>query len=67
MYIIDRFEGDWAVIETENRQTFNLPREILPAGTREGDVLAISVAVNQVATKERRNHASKLLQNFFNE
>ncbi len=34
MFIVDRFEGDWAVIEY-GRKTFNLPRFLLPQDCRE--------------------------------
>lgn len=39
MWIIDRFEGDWAVIEPDGGVTFDIPRRLLPNGSREGDVL----------------------------
>ena len=42
-YTIDRFEGDeWAVLEDERARTFNVPRDWLPSGAREGDVLKMS-------------------------
>lgn len=36
--VIDRFEGDYAVMEIEGRMQ-NVPWRELPAGVREGDVL----------------------------
>jgi hypothetical protein len=39
-YTIDRFEGEWAVLENDQAQTFQVPRAWLPADAREGDVLA---------------------------
>jgi len=41
-WIVDRFEGDRAVVETEDRTTLELPRRLLPEGTEEGDVLRVS-------------------------
>jgi hypothetical protein len=41
-YTIDRFEGDWAVLEDAGGRTFNIPREWLPPDAREGDVLNAS-------------------------
>jgi len=38
-YIIDRFEGNYAVCEDENRQMVNIEREKIPAEAREGHVL----------------------------
>ncbi len=43
-WIVDRFEGDLAVIEREGEATFNLPRDLLPAGTKEGDVLRVALS-----------------------
>ena len=34
--VIDRFEGDWAVLELEDGVLRQLPRDRLPAGAREG-------------------------------
>lgn len=41
--IIDRFEGDFAIIELQNRKMVSVPREILPECAKEGDVILISV------------------------
>jgi len=38
-YIIDRFEGDYAVCEDENKQMVNIERRKIPAEAREGYVL----------------------------
>ena len=67
MLIIDRFEGDWAIIETENRHTFNLPRFVLPSGIKEGDVISIQVEIDLIATKERAEKSKHMLDNFFDE
>lgn len=67
MLIIERFEGDWAIIETENRQTFNLPRFVLPTGIKEGDVISIQVGIDLVATKERAEKSKRMLDNLFDE
>lgn len=39
MYIIDRFEGDYAVCEDETKATFDIPKTLLPADAKAGDVL----------------------------
>ena len=67
MHIIDRFEGDWAIIETENRHTFNLPRFILPPALKEGDVLNIQVSIDLVATKKRTEKSKRMIENLFDE
>ena len=39
--IIDRFEGDYAVVEWDGRQMKDIPRRDLPAGLKEGDVIRV--------------------------
>jgi len=67
MFIIDRLEENWAVIETEERKTFNLPRKILPAEAKEGDVINITVEVDNEQTQIRRKKSESLLEDFFEE
>jgi len=43
-WIIDRFEGDRAVVERALHDTFAWPRAFLPAGTAEGDVLRVAAS-----------------------
>jgi hypothetical protein len=42
MFIIDRFEDDWVILEF-GRKTFSLPRQLVPPEAMEGDVLKIMV------------------------
>ncbi len=42
-WIVDRFEGDTAVVERALHETLTLPRTLLPSGAREGDVLRVVV------------------------
>ncbi|MBE3575445.1 MAG: DUF3006 domain-containing protein [Firmicutes bacterium] len=67
MYIIDRFEADWAVLEGPGQATFNLPRSLLPKNARPGDVLTIDIRIDEAATKERREKSRRLLDDFFDE
>ncbi|HBV86168.1 DUF3006 domain-containing protein [Desulfosporosinus sp.] len=67
MFIIDRFENEWAIVETQNRTNFNLPRSVLPADLKEGDVIDIQVSINTEATKQRSKKVKSLLDNFFDE
>lgn len=62
--IIDRFEGEWAVLEHDGR-TFNFPKTLLPADVREGDVLKISVTVDRKQTAGRRKAIEELADNLF--
>jgi hypothetical protein len=48
IFIIDRFEGDWVVVEFEGG-TFNVPRVLFPQQVREGDVVKINIIVDEEA------------------
>lgn len=49
---IDRFEGEFAVVETENRETANIPKILVP-GASEGDVVRIEVDREQTAASKK--------------
>jgi hypothetical protein len=58
--IIDRFEGEFAVIEYGDIM-FNLPRELLPLTAKEGDVLILQLSIDVSATDERQTHIQRLM------
>lgn len=63
--IIDRFEGDYAVVEHEDGNTFsNLPLSLVPEGACEGDVIQIEIDTN--TTKERHRNINSMLNQIFN-
>lgn len=62
--IIDRIEGNWAVIEFEG-ETFNIPINLLPQNAKEGDVINIIISVDSKATSERRYNMDKLMDELF--
>jgi len=41
-YVIDRLEGEVAVLVGDDDRTFELPRRQLPKGSREGSVLRVT-------------------------
>ncbi|HKI18974.1 MAG TPA: DUF3006 domain-containing protein, partial [Isosphaeraceae bacterium] len=46
---LDRFEGkgkEIAVLLTDDGETLNIPRSLLPSGSKPGDVLALSIEHN---------------------
>jgi len=61
---IDRFEGEWAVVEW-NRTVFNLPRALLPQDAREGDVLEVSITSDAGTTEARRRRIKRLEDELF--
>lgn len=40
--IIDRFESNFAVVETEGREMKNIAVSVLPEGAKEGDVVVLA-------------------------
>lgn len=61
--IIDRFEGDFAVVELETREMVDLPRKLVPIDAAEGDVLEIRV--NKKETQHRRERIEKLCEDLW--
>lgn len=64
MLVIDRFEGEWAVIEY-NKRTFNLPRVLLPGEAKEGDILKGTIEIDKKATKKNNNKIDYLINDLF--
>jgi len=58
--IIDRFEGDFAVVELEDMSTVNIPRVLVPDG-KEGDIVTIEVSED----KDRHERIEKLADSLF--
>lgn len=54
MIIVDRFEDKVAVVEYEGK-FYNIPRAWLPSGAKEGDVILVTVKVDEKATAQRRD------------
>lgn len=64
MFVIDRFEGDWVVVEAD-RRTFKLPRELIPPEALEGDVIRLKVYIDPAATAKLKNKINSLARNLF--
>ena len=56
LIIVDRFEGDYAVLLEEN-QTREVPRQALAADIREGD--AVFPDTDAAATEKRKSQIAK--------
>ena len=61
--ILDRFEGDYAIVELGNKTTANMPRELVPAGAEEGDVLSIKIDLEY--TNKRKEKIESLMDDLF--
>ena len=58
MFVIDRFEGNAAVIEWE-KEIFNIPRNLLPEGAKEGDYLKIDIKIDETSNENRKRIEEK--------
>jgi len=61
-WIIDRFEGDFAIIECNNK-TYNIEKEILPKNVKECDILEINI--NETETGKRKQNSENLMDNIW--
>lgn len=62
-YTIDRFEGEYAVVELEGKEFTNVPRKAIPPEAKEGDI--ILVVIDNQGTKEKRKEIEKLMENLW--
>lgn len=68
--VIDRFEGDFAVCEKEDRTMLNVKRSKLPANIKESDVLIIdgdTIKIDPAETAKKRGVTDKLVENLWND
>ena len=66
MLIIDRFEGDYAVVEYsgENEtETMEIPRELVPDDAKEGAILKL--IVDKKSTQKRKKEIDDLADDLF--
>lgn len=59
---IDRFEGDYAIVELEAGEFAHIPKILLPGAT-EGDIVLITI--NQDETKKRKESIRKLMDDLW--
>ena len=62
MLIIDRFEGEYAVVETD-KGMINIPRADLPTGAKEGDALKLTIDAD--GTKARKKRIDGMMNSLF--
>lgn len=59
-YVIDRFEGESAIVELEDKKFVNIPRKAIPPEAKEGDI--ILVTIDSQGTKEQRKKIEQLMK-----
>lgn len=60
--IIDRFEGDYAVVEIDKETIVKMPKVLVPSA-KENDIIIIEV--DKKETAKRKKHIQKLMDNVF--
>lgn len=55
--IIDRFEGEFAVVELEDKSFIDMPIELVPEGAKEGDI--VEIQINHEETKILKEEKDK--------
>ena len=61
--IVDRFEGNIAMIELENGQMIDCPKALLPANAKEGSI--INITVDENATNEKLQKVTERMNKLF--
>lgn len=59
--IIDRFEGDYAVVELENGEFADMPKVFVP-NAKEGDIVTITVSEDKNRKKRIEDLANELFK-----
>jgi len=62
-YIIDRFEGDFAIVELSDKTFVNIPKAVIPPEAKEGSV--IDVTIDEDSTAARTEKINNLMNDLF--
>lgn len=60
---IDRFENEKAILKTENNEIIVWPKNKLPKNSKEGSIIAFSIA----DSNDQKNNNKQLAKNILNE
>lgn len=67
-YVIDRFEGGYAVCEAENKEMINIDRKDIPSEAKEGDVLVQQgneICLDADESKRRKENIQRLMDDLW--
>jgi hypothetical protein len=65
---IDRFEGNYAVCEANDKSMLTIEKSKLPRSAREGDILIISgdkITIDVKGTREKKKNIKKLVDDLW--
>lgn len=60
--IVDRIEGDYAIVEIEKGNMSNLPLDLVP-NVKEGDI--VTITINKDKTEDRKKTIEELMNSVF--
>ncbi|SKC86996.1 DUF3006 domain-containing protein [Maledivibacter halophilus] len=66
--VIDRFEGDYAVCEKEDRIMIDIEKSKLPSDAKEGDVIVLidgKYSIDLEETNKRKKEIEKLIDDLW--
>lgn len=64
--VVDRIEGNLAVLEIEGQGEIPWPLKFLPKGIKPGNILDINISLNPEAEKKQREKIKKLQEKLKN-
>ena len=62
-FTIDRFEGEYAVVELSNGQMVNCPKVMIPDGAKEGSI--VNISVDETATNDKMKKVTERMNKLF--
>lgn len=65
---IDRFEGQYAICEKDNKEMIHINMDNLPKEAKEGDVLIIQgdeISIDHEETEDRQERIKRLMDNLW--
>ncbi|MDD4568538.1 MAG: DUF3006 domain-containing protein [Tepidanaerobacteraceae bacterium] len=64
--VVDRFEGEYAVLQTDDGEMLNIRKNLLPVDIHEGDVVDLNhMTIDKKETFSRKNDIRKLAEELF--
>ncbi|MEL7655500.1 MAG: DUF3006 domain-containing protein [Bacillota bacterium] len=51
-FVIDRFEGEFAVVELSDGNITQIPRVVIPTEAKEGDIILLIIEVDETANRK---------------
>lgn len=67
-YTIDRFEGNYAICEKDDRTMIDIQRDKLPPTSKEGDIIIFENGTYRIdiySTNNRKEHIKKLMDDLW--